>query len=63
MFHRVSVFNIHIIPESIFFSHFIVEQTEAESVITSLTEKRNLENKYLPSIHSIIDTALNQNTS
>lgn len=63
MFHRVSVFNIHIIPESIFFSHFIVEQTEVESVITSLTEKRNLENKYLPSIHSIIDTALNQNTS
>lgn len=32
MFHRVSVFNIHIIPESIFFSHFIVKQTEAESV-------------------------------
>ena len=31
MLHRVSVFNIHIIPESIFFSHFIAEKTEAQS--------------------------------
>ena len=41
MFYKASVFNIHIIPERIFFSHFIVEKTEDQSQsITSLTEKR-----------------------
>ena len=64
MFHKASVFNIHIIPERIFFSHFIVEKTEDQSQsVTSLSEKRTEENKYLPSIHSIIGATLNQDTS